>query len=151
MSSRETSITFPPGFTPLERILLTANGNVQRILSAYYNAKIVVKIIKNEKVSAQASVFEREVDLLLQDKVCCKATSVVTISDAKYQRMLVEENIAIGQLFRYLNILPEYELKNVERRENGGFWRQYTLKSPGIVCDILEDFPASVFELEPNS
>ena len=33
MSYKETLILFPDEFTPLERILLTANGNVQRILS----------------------------------------------------------------------------------------------------------------------
>ncbi|KAJ3229951.1 hypothetical protein HDU81_004908 [Chytriomyces hyalinus] len=49
MSLRETSISLPKEFSPLERILLTANGNVQRILSAFYNMPITVKILKNEK------------------------------------------------------------------------------------------------------
>lgn len=31
MSSRETSLTFPDGFSGMERIVLTANGNLQRI------------------------------------------------------------------------------------------------------------------------
>lgn len=32
MSYRETSISFPIGYSPIQRVLLSANGNLQRVL-----------------------------------------------------------------------------------------------------------------------
>ncbi|TPX60690.1 hypothetical protein PhCBS80983_g01651 [Powellomyces hirtus] len=152
MSSRETSVLIPEGYTPLERILLTANGNVQRILSAYHNAKVTVEILKNELASSLddvPAIFHRKVLLIIKGKTCCTANSTVIIRDEKYLRLLVDQHVGIGQLFRYLNILPEFALTKVGRDPAGnGFWRKYTLSSPGIVCEIHEDFPPHVFELD---
>ena len=41
---------FLPTFTPLERIAITANGNLQRLISSYYNAPVTVTCILNEEV-----------------------------------------------------------------------------------------------------
>ena len=37
---KHTFTKLPDGFLPLERIVLLANGNLQRIVSAYYNVRI---------------------------------------------------------------------------------------------------------------
>ncbi|KAJ3140755.1 hypothetical protein HDU90_008060 [Geranomyces variabilis] len=227
MSSRETSNVIPEGFSPLERIMLTANGNVQRILryfdvfylrttgrinlnlgctiSAYHKAKVTVEILSNELVSStslpersewdqlQSSpvVYERKVLLVIGSKVrriyvrfhpgdiiinfllfehfqkiCCTAYSTVVIRDAKYLRLIVDEHVGIGQLFRFLSVLPEFALKDAGRgtpsrsdevgpTTNGiddkeGFWRTYTLESAGITCTINEVFPGDVFSLSEN-
>ncbi|RHZ74135.1 hypothetical protein Glove_227g69 [Diversispora epigaea] len=47
ISSRETSLLLSDEFSGLERICLTANGNLQRILSAWFNKPIKIEIIKN--------------------------------------------------------------------------------------------------------
>ncbi|KAI8587614.1 hypothetical protein BDZ88DRAFT_424654 [Geranomyces variabilis] len=180
MSSRETSNVIPEGFSPLERIMLTANGNVQRILSAYHKAKVTVEILSNELVSStslpersewdqlQSSpvVYERKVLLVIGSKICCTAYSTVVIRDAKYLRLIVDEHVGIGQLFRFLSVLPEFALKDAGRgtpsrsdevgpTTNGiddkeGFWRTYTLESAGITCTINEVFPGDVFSLSEN-
>ncbi|KAJ3171380.1 hypothetical protein HDU87_008338 [Geranomyces variabilis] len=191
MSSRETSNVIPEGFSPLERIMLTANGNVQRILSAYHNAKVTVEILGNELVSSsslpessewdqlQSSpvVYERKVLLVIGsktsfnnfllfeylEKICCTAYSTVVIRDAKYLRLIVDEHVGIGQLFRFLSVLPEFALKDAGRgmpsrgdefnttpnsvEDKEGFWRTYTLESAGITCTINEVFPGDVFAL----
>ncbi|KAI9332840.1 hypothetical protein BDR26DRAFT_869023, partial [Obelidium mucronatum] len=147
----------PDGYSSLERILLTANGNVQRILSAFYNAPISVKIIKNErKIPAKAPItaadnailaeYDRHVELLCESQVLCTATSTVTLWNPEHLRLVDQEKIGIGQLFRYLNILPDFELLQVGRDGNS-FWRVYTLSSgDDVKCVLKEVFPNGVFE-----
>ena len=59
--------------------------------------------------------------------------------------------IGIGQLFRYLDILPEFELHNagLHSKDAGGFWREYTLKCAELTCDIREDFRSGMWEIKP--
>ncbi|KAJ3284855.1 hypothetical protein HDU79_007821 [Rhizoclosmatium sp. JEL0117] len=163
MSMRETSVSLPDDYSPLERILLTANGNVQRILSAFYNSPVTVKIIKNERTVPEKNAvgttsssgtilaeFDRHVELICANQVLCTATSTVTLWNPEYLRLVVEEKIGIGQLFRYLNILPNFELLQVGR-DGDSFWRVYTLSSGNDVkCVLKEVFPADVFE-RPSS
>ncbi len=68
LAPREIASILPPGFNGLERIILSANGNLQRIMSAYYNSPVTVKIHKNERMG-QTNVFQREVTLCCLDQV----------------------------------------------------------------------------------
>lgn len=125
-------------------------------ISAYFNTKITVNILKNELSSrtADSVIFDREVDLQRDDKevsllclfyeICCHASSTITIQDEHILFLITEQNVGIGQLFRYLNILPEFQLINLGRSEEV-FWREYYLKSPGIECRIKEVFPQHMF------
>ncbi|KAJ3290151.1 hypothetical protein HDU76_007435 [Blyttiomyces sp. JEL0837] len=151
MSSRETAISLPEEISPMERVILTANGNVQRILSAFFNSPVKVEIIRNKRLEASEQTngssiaeYDRQVNLLCFDKVCCTATSTVVLTDERYLKLVAEQNVGIGQLFRYLNILPEFDLRNVGR-DSTKFWRRYTLSSPGVICDIEEVFPCGLF------
>lgn len=68
MSHTEVSIHFSKQeFTPIERILLTANGNLQRILSAFFNSAVTVKIIYNNQITDNE--FDRKVHLQVGEKV----------------------------------------------------------------------------------
>ncbi|KAJ1628795.1 hypothetical protein T492DRAFT_874525 [Pavlovales sp. CCMP2436] len=42
-----------PGFDPDERIVLMANGNLQRLMSSYYNATVSVAILRNAPCRVQ--------------------------------------------------------------------------------------------------
>ncbi|KAI8611003.1 hypothetical protein BC830DRAFT_1069248 [Chytriomyces sp. MP71] len=162
MSLRETSIKLPDGFSPLERILLTANGNVQRILSAFYNNPVRVKIINNDRKPVSPPVphgtdspilaeFDREVQLVCGDSILCTATSTITLGNAEYVKLVVEDGIGIGQLFRHLSILPDFELINVGRDE-GVFWRVYSLSNGhNVRCVLKEVFPIDVFTTAINT
>jgi len=109
---------------------------------------VTVDILKNDCVEGKDGhvKFERDVHLIVFGKVCCRAISTVTISNPAYLKLVIEDNVGIGQLFRYLSILPEFQLLDVGITDDG-FWRRYLLKSDGILCDIHEDFPKDVWEL----
>jgi hypothetical protein len=46
----ETTMDYLPNFTPLERIAITATGNLQRIFSSFYNSPVTVTCVRNEEV-----------------------------------------------------------------------------------------------------
>ncbi|KAJ3111377.1 hypothetical protein HK100_002706, partial [Physocladia obscura] len=151
MSMRETLIRLPDEFSPLERILLTANGNVQRILrpstplsSTTATTMSSVENIANFSKNDVVAEYDRHVELLHgpnNNRLACSATSTVTLGNSEYLRLIDEEHIGIGQLFRYLNILPNFELLSVGRDE-ATFWRVYTLSSGlDIQCVLKEVFP----------
>lgn len=83
-------------------------------------------------------------------------------------------SVGIGQLFRSLDILPNFELLNAGHRTQpssvfesngngsdtdvrgqkgrkgaaGGLWRVYDLRSRHVSCRIHEEFPADLFDLK---
>jgi len=131
-------------FSALERILLTANGNLQRIISSFYNAPVTVQIIRNKRVGDW--VYDREVKLIVHSKCFCKATSKVVLHSKECTEVIENGKVGIGQLFRHFNILPRFRLLTAGRTE-GGFYRLYDLNSNHVSCRILEEFPNSVFSL----
>ncbi|CAG8490152.1 7500_t:CDS:2, partial [Dentiscutata heterogama] len=125
MFLRETKISLPDEFNGLERICLSANGNLQRILSSWFNKSITVQIIKNISVpivrqesSAHGNQilqkFDREVNLICEGKIVC-------------------------------NALPSFQLQSVGRTATS-WWREYTLKIMSVECKIKEYFPNGMFE-----
>ncbi|KAF9581352.1 hypothetical protein BGW38_001666 [Lunasporangiospora selenospora] len=148
----ETSLTLPDGFTGFERILLTANGNLQRLISAYFNKPVAVTILDNTQVPlhpdddpAVLARFQREVNLLCNNKVVCNAKSQVLIKDEKVFDLVVKKGVGIGQIFRYLDKLPSFDLHGLGRTDQT-FWREYSLGIPGVDCRLLEVFPSTLFE-----
>ncbi|CAM9738040.1 unnamed protein product, partial [Phaeothamnion confervicola] len=134
-------------FPPLERVVLTANGNLQRVVSSYYNSAVTVSIVRCAETEAGSGVYDREVTLSVGDRPFCTARSLVVLhSDAC--RAAVDTGAAgIGQLFRHLDTLPSFALLNAGRRCGGGFWRLYDLRSRHLSCRIYEEFPRDLFEL----
>lgn len=84
-------------------------------------------------------------------------------------------SVGIGQLFRSLDILPNFELLNAGHRTRpssafgsdgngsdsndvsagkgregaaGGLWRVYDLRSRHVSCRIHEEFPPDLFDLK---
>ena len=79
----ETDVSISPEFTNIERMILTANGNLQRIMSAYYGSPIKVEVIKSEPISRSTTkegvmvTYDREVDLLVNGRKFCNAITKV--------------------------------------------------------------------------
>ncbi|KAL1923382.1 uncharacterized protein VTP21DRAFT_8362 [Calcarisporiella thermophila] len=169
MSARETHLSLPPEFTGLERIVLTANGNLQRILSAYYCAPVTVQILYNrplipDNADTPTSIsssdddnvipkknilqrYRRAVNLLVRQKIVCHATSCVTITSSHILHLVRDRGVGIGQLFRYMDKLPEFELLRAGKSINEGrFWRVYRLSMDGVECKIKENFSSDMFE-----
>ncbi|KAF9898599.1 hypothetical protein BX616_003830 [Lobosporangium transversale] len=152
MSRRDTTLTLPEGFTGQERIMLTANGNLQRLISAYFNKTVSITILENTRVPllpdedpAVIARFQREVNLLCNEKVVCNAKSQVLIKDQAVYDLVVEKGVGIGQIFRYLDKLPSFELHGLGRTDKT-FWREYSLEIPGVYCRLLEVLPSSLFD-----
>ncbi|KAF9946024.1 hypothetical protein BGZ72_000755 [Mortierella alpina] len=152
MSKRDTTLVLPDGFSGSERILLTANGNLQRLISAYFNKTVTVTILENTQVPltpdddpAVIARFQREVNLLCNNKIVCNAKSRVLIKDQKVYDLVVKNGVGIGQIFRYLDRLPSFELHGLGRTDKT-FWREYSLTIPGVDCRLLEVLPSALFD-----
>lgn len=141
---------------PLDRMILTANGNVQRLISSYYDTPVQLRIIYcTLRASSHdhpivhddaATVWDRQVELsIYQDHVFCRATSEIIVHDPTCR--LTE--IGIAQFFRYYNILPHFTLHaaGALATDHGGFWRRYTLSCPQLTCHIREEFPAGLWNI----
>ena len=103
------------------------------------------KIIKNDKVDCSDFIYDRQVHLLMNNTIKCVANSMVYITDQKMIELIQGERVGIGQLFRYLNVLPEFTLTKVAKNHHS-FSREYSLISDGIRCDIKETFPLDLFD-----
>lgn len=100
-------------------------------MSAYYGSTVYVQVKHCEKVSNEIMLYEREADILVGNKVFCNAKGRVRhllilqtvliqphnclfpkieIFDAICQELVESKVIGVGQLFRFLNILPSFQL-----------------------------------------
>ena len=165
VTSEELSISKIYGITnPLDRMAITANGNLQRLFSSYYDAPVSVVVDYCHKREQQQEkqdtergnngyYWDRCVHLKIFDQIFCTATSKVFVHDYECQRLVDSGKVGIGQLFRYLNVLPEFELQSAGPNTNGngddgGFWRQYTLTSSMVTCEIHESFCPNAWNLQ---
>jgi len=130
-------------FEPLERVLLTANGNLQRLVSSYHNTSVSVRVVYSREVAT--GEFERKVALLCGGTEFAEATSRLHITRADCISAIADGGVAIGQLFRHLNILPTFELTAAGRDAGGEqIWRDYLLSGEGVVCEIHERIRSDV-------
>lgn len=73
------------------------------------------------------------------------ATSRIVISDEKILDLIKSNTVGIGQVFRYMNILPIFKLCAAGKTQDE-LWREYTLEADGISCHIREVFRIEAFE-----
>lgn len=141
-----------PNLTPMERIALTANGNLQRIFSSFYDAHVHVTISYCERrKGTSCAVWDRTVHLSVFNQNFCTAQSTITVHSPECIQLIESENVGIGQLFRYLDKLPTFRLKDAGRCPDGGMWRSYELACDELTCDIHEQFNPRAWELvDPN-
>ncbi|KAH7926976.1 hypothetical protein BV22DRAFT_1111384 [Leucogyrophana mollusca] len=141
----------PEDATGLERIILAAQGDLQRLLSAFFARPILVERVYANTPSRQTPASPRnpitqtrQVHLTCASCIVCVATSTVTITSPNVERVFLDEHFPIGQTFRHLHRIPEFSLLGVETQEVGGkreLRRTYRLETEGFVAQILEVFP----------
>jgi hypothetical protein len=138
-SPKSTSISFPwpSEVTGLERIALSAQGDLQRVLSAFFARPITIQLVYShtyvqetpsspltpltlpcpETLAAaspsQPIVQTRQVLLQCGGKTVCTATSTVRITSPECAHLFLEEKFAIGQMFRKLQRVPAFALLTV--------------------------------------
>ena len=144
-------------FTPLQRVVLSANGNLQRLVSSFHNSAVTIKSRYNRVV--HRGLIEREVELIVFGTIFGVATSTVQLSRADLISAMEEQGLAIGQLFRHLNVMPNFDLRDAGHLDPGAladgepaverFYREYELSGDGVKCEIREVLRADLFELTP--
>ncbi|KAG6898313.1 hypothetical protein C0992_011904 [Termitomyces sp. T32_za158] len=138
-SSKTTSISFPwpKEVTGLERVALSAKGDLQRVLSAFFARPITVATVYSNtfyhpssqdppapltlpnpaaiaSVSRESPITQtRQVHLQCSAKTVCTATSTVRITSPALANLFLVEKYAIGQTFTRMGKLPEFELVSV--------------------------------------
>jgi hypothetical protein len=144
---------------PLDRLLLSADGTLQLLISTWHGRVVQVKVLKHEPNTSNLTV-DREVELCFADdgtqQPFCNAKSSLTFKNDDL--MEKARLFGIGQLFREMNQLPRFELLNAGKDEGEGITREYRMSAEGIDCLILETFrsnplllemPTSTSSLEP--
>jgi len=129
--------------SPLQRVLLTATGNVLRILTSYYRLCISVSLKRSSLIRDSSSQYQRCVDMVCNGVAFCRARSCITL-DSDMTKLVDSGECDVGGIFRQRDLLPEFELLSVKLESSEtdipGFGRHYLLKAPGIHCDIVEEF-----------
>ncbi|EJD43050.1 hypothetical protein AURDEDRAFT_66901, partial [Auricularia subglabra TFB-10046 SS5] len=140
---------WPEGVTPIERVLLSANGDLQRLLSAFFAKPIDAQVLSTATSFADSGtralpMTQKRVILLLCDRaVVCKATSTVV---AKSDRAvdLLEQGFFLGQVLRTLQQIPNFALRDVrlwtDESAKRVLARRYTVSVDSLECDIEEEF-----------
>jgi hypothetical protein len=139
---------------PLDRMAMTANGNLQRLFSSYYDAPVyvVVEYCRPRLLaegSGSAKVWDRQVHLAVHNQTFCTATSTIWVHDRECQDLVESGSVGLGQLYRYLDILPEFELHQAAPTPEGGCCRNYTLASKYVTCQIQEIFVQGAWKIQP--
>mmetsp|Transcript_5119 Transcript_5119/g.7564 ORF Transcript_5119/g.7564 Transcript_5119/m.7564 type:complete len:360 (-) Transcript_5119:47-1126(-) len=143
-----------PNLSPLDRIALTSNGNLQRIFSSFYDAPVHVhvdKCVRRKPASLEDdadAIWDRIVHLNIFDQKFCKATSIITVHSEECVKIVESGEVGIGQLFRYLDKLPTFSIEDAGRCRKGGLWRSYTLGCTEVTCVILEEFVPHAWEFQ---
>ncbi|KAK0194680.1 acetyl-CoA synthetase-like protein [Armillaria mellea] len=150
-TSTSVELSCPDDITGLERIVLAAQGDLQRTLSSFFGRPISIECIYAHTSSRelpaspeQPITQKRQVHLVCSSRTVCIATSSVAITSPECEGLFLDQKFAIGQLFRHLRCPPKFTLIDAETTVVGTLRelrRNYRLEIEGIVCDILEEFP----------
>ncbi|KJA25715.1 hypothetical protein HYPSUDRAFT_37154 [Hypholoma sublateritium FD-334 SS-4] len=135
-NAKTTSISYPwpAEVNGVERIALSAQGDLQRVLSAFFARPIVIALVysNTSRQSSPEASFEpitqvtpaiiagaspetpivqtRQVHLQCNGRIVCTATSTVRITSPETAHLFLQEKYAIGQMFRRLEKVPAFEL-----------------------------------------
>ncbi|KAF5316472.1 hypothetical protein D9619_006598 [Psilocybe cf. subviscida] len=139
-NAKTTSISFPwpTEVNGIERVALSAQGDLQRVLSAFFARPIVIALVYSHTLSQSSpdSAFQpvpspvpaatiaaaspsspivqtRQVHLQCGGRIVCTATSTVRITSPAVAHLFLQEKYAIGQMFRRMEKVPAFELKKV--------------------------------------
>jgi len=144
-----TYMELPDGFTKLERILLTANANVERIVGSYYNLPTIVHVMQNYR--REPCVFERRTAMMLLGQEFMLATCTVFLADQKWEEYMQSNHKAgLGQVFTMMGVQPTFKLRDAGRTPHS-FWRTYTLSCSAVTVQITECFNMNIFELDSSN
>eukprot|EP01062_Namystynia_karyoxenos_P009980 TRINITY_DN13533_c0_g1_i1.p1 TRINITY_DN13533_c0_g1~~TRINITY_DN13533_c0_g1_i1.p1 ORF type:complete len:398 (+),score=100.90 TRINITY_DN13533_c0_g1_i1:108-1196(+) len=132
------------GLSAMERVVLTANGNLQRIMSAYYGAECTVRVLAVEPRGE--SKWWRSVELVVNGRVFCAAQTDAVVNNPEWAQQVASGEVGLGQLFSRHRMLPYFSLLQAGK-EGGVLRRVYRLHTEGFEVTITETFPPGFLEL----
>jgi hypothetical protein len=125
-----------------------ANGNLQRLFSSYYDAPVHV-VVDTCHATSLNNTWNRIVHLTVFEQNICTATSQITILDDDCIQLVESKTVGLGQLFRYLDILPNFTLLDAGYQDES-MWRIYELTCRQLSCRIEERFAPNIWNIEPR-
>ncbi|ORX55081.1 hypothetical protein DM01DRAFT_1407119 [Hesseltinella vesiculosa] len=154
LSSKNVFVQLPEAFSPVQRMLLQASGNLQRLVSAYFNVPSRVEIIYNRPMYEQSNLpnrhFERKVQIYFAEKMVIEADSILYVKDPNVLDLIEKHKYGLGQIFAHTKRTPDFMLLAVGRHDNkagSSFWRDYSLTIPDVLdCFIREKFVEGLFD-----
>ena len=148
MAPATTFCHLPDGFTPAQRLLLTANGNVERIFSSFYGHAVELLVHANAPRRGAGHIVDRHVTISMGGCELAVARSTCVVTDHEWWTELcaASDELSVGALFRRFNTMPTFTL-HAAGTFAGGFWRQYQLEAAGrLACNIHETFDSRCFD-----
>ncbi|ELU44706.1 branched-chain alpha-keto acid dehydrogenase E1-alpha subunit [Rhizoctonia solani AG-1 IA] len=148
---------WPAEITGLERIALTAKGDLQRTLSVQRIWETPASGPVSSASPETPVTQTRRVNLMCEGHVACVCISTIKMSTQETAHLFLEEKFAIGQMFRRMSKPAAFQLisAGVEPSLAGhgqeNLWRTYTLKTDGFECEIKEIFPDRRMFASPQS
>ena len=76
----------------------------------------------------------------------CTAVGKIELFSDICKTAIEEKNVGVGQLFRFLGVLPSFKLLSSGRNPDGALWRVYDLSCPQIRCRFVETFATGFLE-----
>lgn len=73
-------------------------------------------------------------------QIFCTAIGSIVLYSDECKEAIEEKNVGVGQLFRFLGVLPTFNLLGVGRNPDGALWREYELSCPQLRCRFVETF-----------
>ncbi|KAG1818337.1 hypothetical protein EV424DRAFT_1540150 [Suillus variegatus] len=141
----------PEDTTGIERIMLAAQGDLQRLMSSFFARPIFIELVyangspRLKPASPEDPITQsRQVHLVCASRIVCTATSKVTITHPDFERLFLDEKFPIGQTFRKMLRSPQFSLLDAQTNIVCGkreLRRTYTLETDGFLCEILEVWP----------
>lgn len=130
-------------FSPIERILLSHDGTVQRLLSVIF-LRPVTPVVEFEREEAEHIL--RTVSLRTGEIRVAKAVTVIPL--AKNSEAVADlvrgREMGLGQIAAYLGIATRRRIESVNG-DRDLVWRTYLMEGEGLAFRISEYFERSLY------
>ncbi|CAE7599610.1 unnamed protein product [Symbiodinium sp. CCMP2592] len=123
--------------SPLQRVLLMAAGSVTRILTSYHKVSVSTELISCSPRGSNK--YDCHTMLTCGGIEFCRVRACFDLESAEAKELVAESQGEVGALFDRLAVPPKLSLREVKFTEDG-FGRAYTLMSPGLTCEIIEEY-----------
>lgn len=148
-------------FSPLERLLLHNKGNLQSVVSAYFNAdvKVVTRYSEPRRLSGiqgavVPNVFDREVHLCIGVRRFAICRSTVEVQDPELGKEVAANKDGIENLLARLGLAPTVELMGAGKAVIQGIQtvtRQHRMRCSGIVVTQRTFYDLEALENETGA